>query len=209
MREEVAQAARRLETSHLSVGTSGNVSRRTEDGFLITPSAVPYERLTAEEIVELGLEGERLVDPGRPSTEWPFHAAIYRERPEVEAIVHAHPPYTTALSCVRREIPAFHYLVGIAGGRSIRCAGYARPGSETLAALAVKALEGRTACLLANHGMISLGSSLEAALALAQEVENLGRQYWLALQIGEPAVLSSDEMEEILRHLESYRTCEA
>ena len=204
-RSEVVRAAQRLGATGLSSGTSGNLSRRLDDGFLITPSALPYERTGEDDVVEM-VAGEVVSSSRRPSTEWPFHAAIYAARPEVGGVVHAHPPYATALSCARREIPPFHYMVGVAGGRSIRCAGYARPGSEALAELAVGALAGRNACLLANHGMISVGATLPAAFDLALEVETLARQYWLTLQIGEPVLLSGDEMEEILAHLEVYRS---
>jgi len=204
-RSEVLRAAQRLSETGLSLGTSGNVSCRGDGGMLLTPTALSYARMSEEDIVELNLEGELLAGHRRPSTEWPFHAAIYRGRPEAGGVVHAHPPYATAVSCARREIPPFHYMVAIAGGRSIRCAGYAKPGSRALAELAVEALTGRQACLLANHGLISLGSTVDEAFDLAIEVENLARQYWLTLQIGPPALLSDAEMDIILRHFETYR----
>lgn len=172
--------------------------------MLITPTATPYDRLSGADLVEVDLAGDRLAGSGRPSTEWPFHAAVYSAFPQVGGVVHAHPPYATAVSCARREIPAFHYMVAIAGGANIRCAAYSKPGSEALAGHVVEALEGRQACLLANHGMVAVGGDLEAAFDLAVEIENLAKHYWLTLQVGDPVLLSETEMSEVLEHFETY-----
>ena len=208
-RDEVAadlvRYARRLGEADLGVGTAGNLSARTTDGLMITPSARLYDELEPSDMVEIDLEGRVLAGSLRPSTEWRFHAALYEARPTVGAVVHAHPPYASALSCHRREIPPFHYMVAIAGGPTIRCAPYARPGSARLAALALAAIEDRTACLLANHGLIAVGTDLAEAFRRAVEVESLSRQYLLAATLGEPTVLSSGEMEEVLAHVERYR----
>lgn len=202
---ELLRFARRLPSEDLGVGTAGNLSARTPDGLLITPSARRYEELGPEEMVEIDIGGRVLGGSLRPSTEWRIHAALYEARPTVGAVVHAHPPYASALSCHRREIPPFHYMVAIAGGATIRCAPYARPGSARLAALALAAIEDRTACLLANHGLITVGTDPSEAFLRAIEVESLARQYLLAAGLGEPALLSDDEMEEVLAHVERYR----
>lgn len=203
-RHEVLAWAQRLESAGLGVGTSGNISARTASGLLVTPTARRYEDMTATDLVEIDLSGRVLSGDSTPSTEWPFHASIYRHRPDVGSIVHAHSPYATALACNRIEIPPFHYMVAISGGRTIRCAGYAKPGSEKLAVLVTEALKGRLACLLANHGLIALGSSVRSAFDLALEVENLARQYSLALQVGKPVLLSGAQMDEILAYFETY-----
>lgn len=165
----VVATARALNTSGLNRGTSGNVSARTPTGFLVTPSGFPYEAMTPRDLVAMTLDGAA---KGRhaPSTEWPFHAAVYRARPEAGAVVHVHSEAAMALACLRRDVPAFHYMVAVAGGRTIRCAPYATFGTDLLAAHAVAALEGRKACLLANHGQLTLGPTLEAALKLAVEL---------------------------------------
>lgn len=202
--EEVVAVARSLNGRGLNQGMSGNVSVRTADGMLITPSATPYERMSADDVVVMTLDGE-VRQGGRPSSEWRLHAAVLRERPEVEAVLHAHSPFCTALACVRRGIPAFHYMVAAAGGDSIRCAPYATFGTPELADLAVRALEGRRACLLANHGMLALGGSAVDALDLAVEVEALAAAYWRALQVGEPVVLSTEEMAAVAARFDVYR----
>ena len=212
---ELVSAARRLVPLGLTQGTSGNVSARTSRGMIVTPSAVPYDVMEVDDLVEVELDVGSELDGGtndaarsvsgrRPSTEWRMHAGILRERPDVRAIVHAHPPFATALSCLRRDIPAFHYMVAIAGGTAIRCAEYATFGTIELARASVAALEHRRACLLANHGIIACGESVEAALGLAVEVEALAGQYARALAVGEPVVLSEAEMAEVLRGFETY-----
>jgi L-fuculose-phosphate aldolase len=159
--------------------------------------------MRADDIVEMTLEGE-VRGSREPSSEWRFHRDIYLARPDADAIVHAHSTFATALACLGRDIPAFHYMVAVAGGSDIRCARYATFGTQELSDNALAAIAGRTACLLANHGMIAVGASLDAALALAVEVEALAEQYWAALQVGEPNMLSEAEMAIVLQRFRSY-----
>lgn len=187
----------------LSQGTSGNVSVRFGNGLLITPSGVPAGILKPDDIVQMDAEGG-FEHELKPSSEWRFHRDILAARPEVGAIVHAHPPYATAFAICNREIPAIHYMIAMAGGPNIRCAPYAPYGTEALSVLAVDALADRSACLLANHGLIATGRDLEAALWLAVEVEALCRQYALSLQIGEPVILSDAEIEQTVERFKSY-----
>ncbi len=203
MRAELAAAARRIAKLGLSRGTSGNLSVRHGAGFLVTPSAVPYARLDLRDIVEMTFGGEAS-GPVRPSTEWRIHRDVLAARPEVRAVLHAHPPFATALACLHRPIPAFHYMVAVAGGADVRCAPYARFGTQELSDHAVAALAGRRACLLANHGILALGGDLDEALALGVEVETLAEMYWRALQAGEPVLLTGDQMAEVLEAFESY-----
>jgi L-fuculose-phosphate aldolase len=206
LRAALADAARAMHDRGLSRGTSGNLSARVPEGLLITPSAVPYTQLGPDAIVLVRWSGEVLEARSvRPSTEWRLHAAILEARPEVGAVLHAHPMFCTSLACLRRDIPAFHYLVAVAGGDSIRCAPYATFGSSLLAAHAVAALADRRACLLANHGMVALGTSPDAALELAAEVETLAEQYWRAAQLGAPRLLTPEEMAEALDAFGHYR----
>jgi L-fuculose-phosphate aldolase len=183
---------------------SGNVSARHGDGFLVTPSGLPYARMTPDDIVAMTLDGEAS-GAGRPSSEWPFHAAIYAARPEAQAIVHTHSPRATALAATRRGIPAFHYMIAMAGGPDVRCADYATFGTPELAANAVKALEGRKAVLLANHGVIAIGASLAGAWAIAFEVENLAGQYLDILASGlAPVILDEGEMARVAARFAGY-----
>ena len=185
-------------------GTSGNASVRVPKGFLVTPSAVPYDAMVPEDMVLMDLKGTVLDGARKPSSEWHIHRAVLAARPNVGAALHAHPHHATALACLGRGIPAFHYMVAVAGGRDIRCAAYAMPSSETLADHVVEALEGRLACLMANHGMLVLGRDLPEALDRALEVENLATQYLLALQVEDPALLDDDEMDRILEIFKTY-----
>jgi L-fuculose-phosphate aldolase len=204
-RAALADAARALRDRGLGQGTAGNLSARVPEGMLITPSAVPYDRLRPDDLVLMDLGGDVLESVGlAPSTEWRLHAALLSARPEVGAVLHAHPMFCTTLACLRRDIPPFHYMVAVAGGDSIRCAPYATFGTPELAHLAVTALEDRRACLLANHGMVALAASPAAALALAVEVETLAAQYWRTLQAGQPTLLSADEMADVLARFETY-----
>lgn len=207
LRLEMVRAARHLEPLGLTRGTSGNLSVRVPEGMLITPSAVAYDAIEPRDIIRMTLEGVvRSAPEGRlPSTEWRMHAGIFRERPDVDAVVHAHPPWATALSCLRRGIPAFHYMVAAAGGSTVPCAAYATFGTNELAASAIAALDGRRACLLANHGVVACGRSLEGSIGLAVEVEALAGQYMRALAVGEPVLLTAEEMERVQERFESYR----
>lgn len=203
LRQAVVAAAQRMNALGINQGTSGNVSARCADGLLITPSGVPYENLTPDRITFLDMDGTP-TGPFAPSTEWRFHRDIYARRAEAGGIVHTHSPYATSLACLGQGIPAFHYMVAVAGGPDIRCAGYATFGTQELSDAALGALEGRKACLLANHGMIAFGETVEKALSLAVEVETLAAQYWRALQIGKPRLLSKAEMTRVLKKFESY-----
>ena len=202
-RAELVAAARRMNALGINQGRSGNVSVRVADGMLITPSGLAYDAMEPENIVALASDGT-VIGEGTPSSEWRFHHDILAARPAIGAVVHAHSMFATSLSCLRRGIPAFHYMVAVAGGDSIRCADYATFGTNALSAHAVTALEGRGACLLANHGMIAIGASLAAALDLAVEVETLAGQYWHALQIGEPILLDDAEMARVLDKFSVY-----
>lgn len=204
LRCQLIATARSLNPARLNQGTSGNISVRCGDGFLITPSALPYERTEAEDIVAMRFDGTH---SGRrsPSSEWRFHRDILAARGEVNSVLHVHAPFATSLACIGSDIPAFHYMIAVAGGDSIRCAPYATYGTQQLSDYALAALQDRHACLLANHGMIALGQDLAAALALAIEVEALCEQYWRALQVGRPMILGAAEMEEVLRKFADYR----
>ncbi|MDH3297277.1 MAG: class II aldolase/adducin family protein [Gemmatimonadota bacterium] len=205
-RTQVIAAARHMEDRGLTQGTSGNVSVRFAEGMLITPSAVPYSTMEPSDLITMSLEGRvRGVPRGRlPSTEWRMHAGIFAHGPDIGAIIHAHPPWSTALSCLRRDIPPFHYMVAAAGGTVIRCSGYATFGTQELADAALQALGDRRACLLANHGIIACGNSLDAALRLAIEVEALAGQYMRALSVGEPALLTDAQMASVLEEFKTY-----
>jgi L-fuculose-phosphate aldolase len=204
LRKQVIETARSMNALGINQGRSGNVSVRIEGGLLITPSGMDYEILKPGDIVEMTLEGEVRSDHRVPSTEWPFHTAILSRRSDAGAVVHTHSPMATALSCLRRDIPAFHYMVAVAGGETIRCAEYATFGTEALSRAALAALDGRKACLLANHGVIALGVSLKSALDLALEVETLAGQYHRALQIGKPEILPPAEMARVLKAFRRY-----
>ena len=203
LRAAIVASARAMNTAGINRGKSGNVSARAGAGFLITPTGIPYDATTEDDIVAMTLDGEAHGNRA-PSSEWRFHRDLYRARDEFNAIVHAHAPFATALACLHRGIPPFHYMVAVAGGPDIRCAPYATFGSPELAVLAVAAMADRRACLLANHGMIAAGHDLAGALALAIEVEGLAEMYWRALQIGEPALLSGAEMEIVLGKFRTY-----
>ena len=202
-RQSVIDACLSMNALGINQGTSGNISLREGKGMLITPTSMPYDAMTPEDIIEMRLDG-KVVGNGRPSTEWRFHLAILRSRPEINAIVHAHPTYCTTLAIMERGIPAIHYMIAAAGGDEIRCAPYATFGTEELSVNAVEALKDRKACLLAHHGMIALGSDLPRAMWLAVEVETLARQYVNCLQLGEPTVLSSEEIKNVAARMEDY-----
>ncbi|MEJ2760403.1 MAG: class II aldolase/adducin family protein [Gammaproteobacteria bacterium] len=201
---EIIETSQAIEPAGLGVVTAGNVSGRWKDGLIITPSGVPYADLNPASLVELDLEGNAVAGELKPSSEWRLHAAVYAVRAEVNAVVHVHSPWATALACTRRDIPAFHYMVARAGGDSIRCADYATFGSAELAQNAVAALMDRRACLLANHGMVALGEAPRPALDLAREVEEMARQYLLSRLAGEPVLLDEAEMRVNLEKFKTY-----
>lgn len=188
----------------LNQGTSGNISARIGDAMLITPSAFPYEAMEGDDLVTVPLDGTVPSAGAVPSTEWRMHAGILAARPEVGAILHAHPPFATALACLRRGIPSFHYMVAVAGGHDIRCADYATFGTPALADRALAALDGRRACLLANHGIVACGGTPGEALDLAVEIETLATQYHHALTIGEPVLLDGEEMDRVVEAFRTY-----
>ena len=205
LREQLVDCARRMQASGINQGTSGNLSVRIAGGMLITPSSLPYEQMQPSDLVALDLKGEPLFIPAdgrpqrRPSSEWRLHADVLASRPEVQAVLHCHSIHATALACHGRDIPPFHYMTAVAGGHDIRCAPYATFGTQELSDGVVQALEGRLACLMAQHGQVAVGPTLDKALALAVEVETLARIYLQALALGEPPLLSGEQMEQV-RH---------
>lgn len=203
IRQSLVATMRELLSLGLSQGTSGNLSVRWGDGFLVTPSGIPAERLRPQDIVAMAMDGG-FDHPLAPSSEWRFHRDILAARPEIGAVVHAHPTYCTAFSLCGREIPAVHYMIAAAGGPTIRCAPYAPYGTQALSGHALAALEGRNGCLLANHGMIATGPDLARALWLAVEMEALCRQYAVALQVGVPTILPDDEIARTVERFKSY-----
>ena len=209
LREQLVYCARRMQASGINQGTSGNLSVRIACGMLITPSSLPYEQMQPSDLVALDLKGEPLFIPAdgrpqrRPSSEWRLHADVLASRPEVQAVLHCHSIHATALACHGRDIPPFHYMTAVAGGHDIRCAPYATFGTQELSDGVVQALEGRLACLMAQHGQVAVGPTLDKALALAVEVETLARIYLQALALGEPPLLSGEQMEQV-RH--QFRT---
>lgn len=205
MREQLVKTAQKLVILGLNKGTSGNCSVRDGDGFIITPSGVDAFDVTANSMVKMQLDGSFEANQ-KPSSEWFFHRDIYQQRPEVNAVIHTHSMFATTIACLHKDIPPFHYMIAIAGGDSIRCASYALFGTQTLSDAAILALKGRKACLLANHGMIAMGASLEEALAVTVEVENLCEQYWRLLQVTPtPPLLSDAEMQAVFEQFKGYR----
>ncbi|TRD22768.1 class II aldolase/adducin family protein [Palleronia caenipelagi] len=199
MRQDIIETCLAMKRMGINQGTSGNVSLRQGDGFLITPSGMPYELMRPDDIVWMGFEGQ--LQGGKPSSEWRFHLDILRNRPEICAIVHCHSVHATALACQMREIPPFHYMVAVAGGSSIRCAPYATFGTQELSDAALLALTDRKACLLGHHGQIALGKDLRSALNLAVEVETLAQTYLAACALGEPPLLPEEEIDRVLEQI--------
>ena len=198
LRQQLVDTARALNASGINQGTSGNVSARIEGGLLITPTSLPYEQLGPDDLVALDLQGNSLIEgQRRPSSEWRLHADILRSRPEAMAVVHCHSTSATALACHGRGIPPFHYMVAIAGGDSVRCAPYDLFGTQAFSDGALIALQDRQAALLAHHGQVCVGASLQQALRLAIEVETLARMYLQALTLGEPPLLSGPQMAAV------------
>lgn len=204
LRQQLIDTALALNASGLNQGTSGNLSVRFEEGMLITPASMDYAGLVPDDIVWMDLDGN-CEGLHRPSSEWQFHTAIYRHHAEADSILHAHPVNCTALACLGKGIPAFHYMVAVAGGKDIRCADYATFGTRELSENVVKALEDRKACLMAHHGMTCFSKDLPGALALAIEVETLAAVYGRILAIGEVEILTDDEMDRVMAKFDSYR----
>jgi len=207
MRESLSQqiidTCLAMNAQGINQGSAGNVSARFDDGFLITPSGLAYDKLIPGDLVYMVMDGshEGLLTP---SSEWRMHLDIYAARPEAGAVIHAHSTFATSLSCLRKEIPAFHYMVAVAGGTNIRCSNYALFGTQDLSDTMLKALADRRACLLGTHGMICFHDNLDKTLWLAVEVETLAKQYWHACQAGVPVLLSDGQMAEVLEKFKSY-----
>jgi L-fuculose-phosphate aldolase len=203
LRTELIEACRSMNRLGINKGTSGNISVRHADGFLISPTGIPYEKLVPEHVVAMRwdatYEGDVL-----PSSEWRFHRDILLARPDLTAIVHTHSTHATAVSILERDIPAIHYAIASSGGASIRCAPYQIFGSQELADSVVKALEGRRACLMAHHGVIAAHVSIARAMALAVTVEELAHQYLLCLPLGEPPVLTESQIAAVVEKFKTY-----
>ena len=204
LREDLVATAKRMSALGLTPGMSGNVSVRSGSGLIVTPSGMPYDTMIADDVV--ALDGDGTARPGQktPTSEWQLHRDILGARQDVQAIVHTHSLFCTTLSMLRRSIPAVHYMVVLANSDEIPCAEYATFGSAKLALNAVSALRGGSACLLANHGMVALGSTLAGALRLAAEVETLASQYWHAASLGQPHVLPREELLEVKNRFAEY-----
>jgi len=204
LRRSVVETARAMSASGLSPGRSGNVSARVADGMLITPSGLAYDDMKPADIVHVAADGSVAPGQRRPSTEWHLHLAVYAARPDVNALVHSHSLHATVLACAGRPIPAFHYMVAVAGGADIPLVPYATFGTPELAGLVAAALAGRNACLLAHHGQVAVGATLGAALDLAREVEVLAEQYGKVLQLGPARILDDAEMSAVLEKFKTY-----
>ena len=211
LRASALAAVRRLDALGLNRGSTGNLSLRAAEGasdaaggFWITPTGTAPEDLVADDFVWLGDDGEVKRGAWAPSTEWPFHGAVYRARPDLHAVVHMHSPHATALACLRRPLPAFHYMVAVAGGNSVPCTPYHLFGTEALSHAVAEAFADRNACLMANHGLVAGGATLAHALKVALEIEALCGIYLQALAVGEPALLSVTEMLEVIEKFKSY-----
>ena len=202
----LVEACRAMNTLGINQGTSGNLSVRHLETILISPSGTPYDEMRAEDVAAMPIAGEygAWQGPRKPSTEWRFHLDLMRSRPEIGAVVHGHPTFCTALAIARRGIPACHYMAAVFGGTDVRCAPYATFGTKELSEHALRALEGRSACLLANHGMVVCGPTLKRAMWLAVELETIARQYYHSLLIGGPVLLSEEEMAASAVKLRTY-----
>ena len=202
-RENLLSIAQKLTEKGLNKGTAGNASVRCGDGFLVTSSGMAVEDMSAASMVQMQFDGS--YEQGKiPSSEWRLHRDILASRADINAVVHTHSMFATTLACLHKDIPPFHYMIAVVGGDTIRCAPYALFGSQALSDNALAALIDRKACLLANHGMIALGRGLDDALAVTVEVENLCEQYWRALQLGDPHILSETEMYEVFQQFKGY-----
>ncbi len=210
-RNQIIEYSLKLNSTNLSPLRSGNISLRSEengfDGYLITPSGKKYETLKPEDIVFMVLneEEENNDSANNPSSEWRFHRDIYVNKKDAQAIVHAHSPHATAVSSHGKSIPPFHYMIALAGGEDIKCAKYATFGTKELSQNVIKALENRSACLMSNHGQVAFGKNLDQAFELAQEIENICHQYTIALKLGQPKILSFEEMKKVLEKAKNYK----
>lgn len=199
LRQQMVATCRQMNATGINQGTAGNLSVRHGEGFLITPSSLPYDTMQPADLVEMDFAGTYV--GRRPSSEWRFHRDILKARPDINVVLHCHSLYATTIACHHKTIPAFHYMVGVMGGNTLRCASYATFGTQALSDAAIIALKDRKACLLGQHGQISLGTTLDAALWMAIEVETLARMYQQALTLGEPPVLSDEEMDRVIAQM--------
>ena len=204
LREQLIRTARLLNSTGLTHGNSGNVSARVDGGVLVTPTGLPYETLQPSDLVLLAPDGMPHPGQRRPTSEWRIHVDLYAALPEAQAVVHAHPLNATALSMHRRGLPAAHYMVAVAGGADVRCADYATFGTPELSQNVLRALDGRKACLMANHGLVAYGRDLDQAFAIAAEVENVAAQYLRACQLGPPVILDDAEMARVVEAFRTY-----
>ncbi len=206
LRAQAVAAVRRLDALGLNRGSTGNLSLRAGrgDGCWITPTGMAAEETGSDDLVRLAADGTVLQGRWAPSSEWPFHLAIYNTRPDLTAVVHMHSPHATALACLRRELPAFHYMVAVAGGDSVPCTPYQLFGSAALSAAVADAFKDRQACLMANHGLVAGGATLAQAMKVALEVESLCGIYLQTLAVGEPALLSAAQMAEVIERFRTY-----
>ena len=210
-RVKIIEYSLKLNSTNLSPLRSGNISLRAnendEDGYLITPSGKKYETLKTEDIVFMGLNEENVNNNtnNKPSSEWRFHRDIYLDKKDAHAIVHAHSPHATAVSSHGKSVPPFHYMIALAGGEDIKCAKYATFGTKELSQNIIKALKNRSACLMSNHGQVAFGKNLDTAFELAQEIENICHQYTIALKLGNPKILSFEEMKKVLDKAKNYK----
>ena len=206
---EIIKYSKKLNITNLSALRSGNISVRAREkgveGFYITPSGMKYSSLKIKDIVFVSLKGIFDKKKNKPSSEWRFHQDIYLSKIDAKAIVHAHSTCATAVSSHQKNIPAFHYMIGVAGGEDLKCTKYATFGTKQLSKNIIKALKNRSACLIANHGQVAFSSNLEKAFELAQEVENICHQYINALRIGIPKILSNKEMKIVLGKFKNYK----
>jgi L-fuculose-phosphate aldolase len=203
-REQLLVTSRRLVELGLNRGTAGNASVRNGEGMLITPSALPVAEMTTDSMVRMDLEG-KVLQGGKPSSEWRFHRDIFVARPEIGAVLHMHSTFATTIACLGKDLPAVHYHIAIAGGDSLRCTPYTIFGEQNLSDFALEALHDRKACLLGNHGMIALGKDLAEALSVAQEVEYLCEIYWRTLQAGTPQILTAQQMHAVKEKFVEYK----
>jgi len=205
IRKDIIKFSKLLNKTNLSPLRSGNISVRYKNGFLITPSGMRYETLKSKDIVFVDLKGKYNPKKNKPSSEWHFHKDIYLNKKNANSVVHCHSKNALVLSCIRKKIPAFHYMVAVAGGVDIKCAKYATYGTSELSKNIIQVLNNRFACLIENHGQVVFSDGIDSAFELAQEVEHLSEQYLECLRIGKPKILTNIEMSRVLKKVKNYK----
>ncbi|MDB3872879.1 class II aldolase/adducin family protein [Pelagibacteraceae bacterium] len=205
IRKDIIKFSKLLNKTNLSPLRSGNISVRYKNGFLITPSGMRYETLKSKDIVFVDLKGKYNSKKNKPSSEWHFHKDIYLNKKNANSVVHCHSKNALVLSCIRKKIPAFHYMVAVAGGVDIKCAKYATYGTSELSKNIIQVLNNRLACLIENHGQVVFSDGIDSAFELAQEVEHLSEQYLECLRIGKPKILTNIEMSRVLKKVKNYK----